>query len=118
MTFIYTDASLGDHVSMPFRAMKVVPRVIQNQDSYLKVEGLDTEGKPIGVLRMWRHEEGDLVEGGYYILRGLKVVAETYWDYHLEAYTAKENGARAFECTNRTAVEDVSLSSVVQAFWR
>ena len=58
------------------------------------------------------------MEGRYYILRGLEVVADNYWDYHLEAYTAKENGARAVECTNRTAVEDVSLSSVVKAFWR
>ena len=117
MTFVYNNTSLGGHVSLPFCAMTVVPEYTQKQEPYLRVEGLDTEGKPIGVLRMWRFEEDDLVEGGFYILRGLKVVAETHWDYYSQSYAVKENGARAFECTQRTAAEDVSLSSVVKAFW-
>ena len=43
-----------------------------------------------------------------YIIRGLKVVAETMWSNDDYPYIQRPDKTQTVECTSRTAVEDVS----------
>ena len=45
---------------------------------------------------------------GTYILRGLKVAFESYWDEASGKCLPDVNGRVTVECTNRTAAEDVT----------
>ena len=72
------------------------------------VYGSDMEGKPVGPLRLWRFEEGDMHPRATYIFRGLKVVAETMWSNDDYRYIPRPDKTQTVECTSRTAVEDVS----------
>ena len=55
---------------------------------------------------LWR---GWWITLGKYIIRGLKVMLETYWNG--ETYVAKHSQSRTLECSFRTAVEDISKVS-------
>ena len=75
------------------------------------------EGCATGPLRLWRFEEEDLVEGNTYIVRGLKVTADTHWDDQQWKYVPRQDGTKALECTTRAAVEDVTHVDAIAVFF-
>ena len=67
--------------------------------------------------RLWRFEEGDVQQGLIYIARGLKVVADTYWNAEQWKYVPRDDGSKTVECCWRTALEDVTqVSGIAQYF--
>ena len=65
-------------------------------------------GAATGALRFWRYVDGDIIEGRIYIVRGLKIVDETYWSDDAWKYVPKEDGTKTVEITFRTALEEVT----------
>ena len=59
-------------------------------------------------MRLWCFVEGDVVPGNTYILRGLKIMLEQYWDDTIRKYVPRQGGRHVAECGARTAVQDVS----------
>ena len=56
-------------------------------------------------------------QGNVYAARGMKVVADTYWDSVTWKYLPKDDGSKTVECTPRTALEDVTnVPDTVQFF--
>ena len=87
-------------------------------EPYLQVAGVDMDRRASSTLRLWRYEGDEVKEGCMYIIRGLKVVAEQYWDAYTEAYASKPDGQHSLECCYMTAVEDVTNNDVVsRCFW-
>ena len=64
---------------------------------------------------MWLFDEEEVYEGMYCIVRGLKVVEETYWDTWTQRRQPSGNGARALDCKDRTAVENVTDVEEIKA---
>ena len=65
----------GFYVPIAMSIMHEQPRRTWPQNEpYLHLTGVDTEGGVVGPLRLWLHEEGDIRLGGTYVVRGLKVV--------------------------------------------
>ena len=52
---------------------------IENEP-YLQLMCVGTEGGVVGPLRLWQREEGDVKLGGAYVVRGLRVVNYRAWD--------------------------------------
>ena len=75
-------------------------------------------GAATGALRFWRHEAGDMLQGGIYIARGLKVVPETSWSDDAWKYVPRDDGAKTVERTYRTAIEDVSNVQDIGQYFR
>ena len=66
---------VGTYVAIAMRITDVQPRWTSSQNEpYLQLMGLDTEGGVVGPLRLWQREEGDIKVRGAYVVRGLKVV--------------------------------------------
>ena len=85
------------------------------QEPYLQLMGVDTEGSPVGPLRLWHHEEGDIKHGGAYVVRGLKVVNDRVWDPASSMWTRSAHAPKTIECSVRTACEDVEdIESITQ----
>ena len=59
---------------------------------------------------------GDVVEGNVYIVRGLKVAAETVWDDGKWKYVPRGDGTKKAECKDRTAMEDVTHVEEIMQF--
>ena len=80
MAFVQQCAA-GSYVAIAMRITEVQPRwtSVQNRP-YLQLWGVDTEGGVVGPLRLWQLEEGDIRIGGAYVVRGLKVVHDRWWD--------------------------------------
>ena len=67
-------------------------------------------------MRFWRFEEGDVQQGSIYIARGLKVVADKYWNNEEYRYVPRTDGVKSVECCWRAALEEVTHVSDI-AFW-
>ena len=66
------------------------------------------EEKPVGPLRLWRFQQGDMNPRATYVIWGLKVVAETMWSNEEYRWMPRPDRTQTAECTSRTAVEDGS----------
>ena len=86
-------------------------------EQYLQVAGMDMERVPTDTLRLWRYESGDIIEGSTCIVRALKVVVQQQWNYEFQRYAPSVNGYKTVEMTSRTAVEDVSDTRAITAFF-
>ena len=107
----------GDMVALVIRPQSVEEQFTSNNEGYLVVHGFDMECTATGPMRFWRHEIGDIIEGKIYIVRGLKVVDQTYWSEDQYKYIPKEDGSKTVEISFRTALEDVSeVSDIAQYF--
>ena len=110
--------NLGDIVALVMRPYSVEAKTTSDKgEPYLVLYGRDMSGQPIGPLRLWRHQEGDVEAFSTYIIRGLKVVTETVWSADLNKYVPREDNAKTVECTFRTAVEDVSHVGPITAWF-
>ena len=59
-------------------------------------------------IRLWRFEQEDMEKGSIYVIRGLRVVLETYWCNIESKYMPTSGGSKSVEASWRTAIEDVS----------
>ena len=85
-------------------------------EPYLEVHGVDMDRVPITALRMWMFEEGEVVPGNLYILRGLRVAPDRVWDDAAWKYVPSPD-RRKLDCSGRSAVEDVTSFSSIAAFF-
>ena len=75
------EMKVGDHVALVIKVLEVETKITADKgEPYLLITGVDTDNAVVGHLCPWRFEEGDVVEGNVYIVRGLKATAETSWD--------------------------------------
>ena len=110
---------VGEYVALVIKVLMVEPKTTADKgEPYLVVTGLDTDNASVGYLRLWRFEEGDVVEGNAYIVRGLKVVEETVWDEEKWRYVPRGDGTKKAECKDRTAMEDVTHVDGIMEFFR
>ena len=80
MAFV-EECAIGTYVAIPMRITDVQPKWTSTENEpYLQLMGVDTEGGVVGPLRLWQREEGDVKLGGAYVVRGLRVVNDRAWD--------------------------------------
>ena len=110
------EMKFGDYVALVIKLLEVETKTTADKgEPYLLITGVDTENAVVGHLRLWRFEESDVVEGNVYIVRGLKVAAETSWDEGKWKYVPHEDGTKKAECKDRTAMVDVThVEEIVQ----
>ena len=112
-------ATLGSHVSLVLRVLMVEEKQTQDKlEPYLVVHGVDMDNIPIPPLRLWRFGPSDVQEGCCYIMRGLKIVLEKYWDDGAWKWLPRMDGQKAVECIYRTAAEDVTHVPGIMAFFK
>ena len=112
------DYPKGDFVALVIRPQSVEARYTEAGEPYLLVHGYDMNGAVTGALRFWRYEDGDIIEGKIYIIRGLKIVDETCWSDDAWKYVPKEDGTKTVEIAYRTALEEVTdVVEVAQYFF-
>ena len=63
---------LHSFVDLVLKAYAVDERYTSESDPFLILSGQDMDGEDFGPLRLWQHEEGDVIDGNIYIFRGLK----------------------------------------------
>ena len=90
------------------RPQSVEEQYTTTGELYLRVHGFDMDGTATGAIRLWRYSANDIIAGQIYVIRGLKVVEETYWSAEAWKYVPNEDGTKTIEITYRTAVEDVT----------
>ena len=118
-TCAYAESEMADGaiMSLVLRVSAAGQRTTSASDLYMEVTGTDMDGRVVGPLRLWRFEQSELKRNEIYIIRGLRVVADTAWDRDQGKYAAKSDGSRAFECAWRTAVEHVTgVTSIARWF--
>ena len=115
MAFV-RECAVGTYVTIAMRINDVQPKWTSTQNEpYLELMGVDTEGGVVGPLRLWQREEGDIKIGGAYVVRGLKVVNDRTWDSQKGVWTRFAATAKTIARSVRTAVEDVSdVDSITQ----
>jgi len=80
MAFV-RECAIGTYVAIPMRITDVQPKWTSTENEpYLQLMGVDTEGGVVGPLRLWQREGGDMELGGAYVVRGLRVVNDRAWD--------------------------------------
>ena len=111
------DSQLGQFVALVLLVISVEDKWTEaTGDPYALVYGKDMDGVAT-TLRLWRFEEGDVQQGLIYIVRGLKVVADTYWNADQWKYVPRDDGSKTVECGWRTALEDVThVGAIAQYF--
>ena len=111
------ESQLGQYVALVFLAIGIEDKWTDgNSEPYALVYGRDMEGATTKPMRFWRFEEGDVQQGSIYIARGLKVVADKYWNNEEYRYVPRTDGVKSVECCWRTALEEVTHVSDI-AFW-
>ena len=68
-------------------------------------------------LRLWDRVDEDVEENNIYILRGLKVALEKYWDDSAFKFVTDPKGERVLDCTPRTAIEEVSHHEEIRKYF-
>ena len=107
MAFVQ-QCAVGTFVAIAMRITEVQPRWTSFQNRpYLQLWGVDTEGGVVGPLRLWQLEKGDIRIGGAYVVRGLKVVHDRWWDSARGIWIRSAVMPKTIERSVRTACEDV-----------
>ena len=89
----------------------------ERAEPFLEVYGFDLDGHNISALRLWRFVQSDMVAQCTYIVRGVRVVQYSHYDPEQKQYVKSCDGRKSFECSWRTAVENVSeVSEIVSCF--
>ena len=117
MAFV-RECAVGTYVAIAMRITDVQIRYTSTQNEpYLQIMSVDTDGCNVGPLRLWRFEEGDIRPGGAYVVRGLKVVNDRAWDHAKGIWVRSTDTQKTIECSVRTAFEDVAdVESITQYF--
>ena len=117
MAFV-RECAVGTYVAIAMRITDVQIRYTSTQNEpYLQIMSVDTDGCNVGPLRLWRCEEGDIRLGGAYVVRGLKVVNDRAWDHAKGIWVRSTDTQKTIECSVRTAFEDVAdVESITQYF--
>ena len=112
------DCQLGQYVALVVYALSVEAKWTEaTSEPFLVVHGKDMDGNRVNPLRLWRFEAGDVDQGSVYIVRGLKVVNDTYWSSESGKYVPRDDGGKTVEATWRTAAENVdNVSSITYYF--
>jgi len=113
------EVPLGTHIDLVLSIVLADERSTQDsrQEKYLSINGADMDNVPVGPVLLWGYAADEVHCGQIYIIRGLKVVAAKSWSYDDWKYVPRTDGARALDCTYRTAVEDVSrVQAITQIF--
>ena len=115
MAFVQKCAA-GTYVAIAMRITDVQPRWTSSQNEpYLQLMAIDTEGGVVGPLRLWQREAGDINLGGAYVVRGLKVVNDRVWVSATGMWIRSADAPKTIECSVRTACEDVEdVESITQ----
>ncbi len=105
---------MGDYVALLLKMVSVETKETQTKaEPYLQVSGVDMDGALVNYLQLWRFEDGDIKAGCKYLIRGLRVSFEQYWDDQQGQYVSNAQGPKTFECSYRTAVEDVTQVGMI-----
>jgi hypothetical protein len=89
------DFAVCVYVALVVQMGSVEPKETQNNaQPYLLVSGVSIDGAPVNYLRLWRFENGDLMAGCIYIIRGLRVSYEQYWDEQQSKYVHQHTRAK------------------------
>ena len=109
-TYSYVQTkNAGEFVAIVLQVKALQPSFTETGEPYLSVQSsLDMEGRAGAPFRMWRFADGELILNHIYMIRGLKVMAEMYWDSWSQSRQPSENGKMRLERCFRTAVEDVT----------
>ena len=112
-----TQGTIGEFFALVIKATSVEQKTTFDKgEPYLEVHGVDMDRVPITALRMWMFEEGEIVPGNLYILRGLRVAPDRVWDDAAWKYVPSPD-RRKLDCSGRSAVEDVTSFSSIAAFF-
>ena len=116
MSFVQ-DCAVGTHVAIAMRITEVQPRwTVALYRPYLELWGVDTEGGVVGPLRLWQREAGDIIPGGAYVVRGLRVVHDRMWDSARRRWVPSPATPKTIERSARTACEDVEDIETITQF--
>ena len=99
---------VGAYVTLLLKLQFVEDKYNSNGEAYLEVHGVDSEGQGSGAIRLWNYDHGELRSNTLCIMHGLKVAYEKYWDDAQHKYAQRSDQSKKLECSNRTAVQDVS----------
>ena len=99
---------IGAYVTLLLKLQFVEDKYNSNGEAYLEVHGVDSEGQGSGPIRLWNYDHGELRSNTLCIMHGLKVAYEKYWDDAQHKYAQRSDQSKKLECSNRTAVQDVS----------
>ena len=100
--------TVGEMVDLVIRTTVVEQNWSKHGEAYLKVQGWDMDGQATWPLFLWRFDAEDILTGSTYILRGMKVVIETYRHQCSDALISYQDHRQKLECSFRTAAENVS----------
>ena len=109
--------TVGEYVALAVRPQLVEQKETSKGEPYMVISGPDADGHNVTELRLWRFSLEDIRRGSTCIIRGLKIAIPTQWDGQQGAYVQWLEGPKTFECTNRTAVEDVSHVEAITDFF-
>jgi hypothetical protein len=113
-----TESALGTFVDIVVHVWQAEEKFTQNnQEPFMLVSGKDMDGVLIGPLRLWRHTEADIEAGRTYVFRGLVVVVSKMWNQEKWTMVPNPDGIKEAECSQRTAVEDVSDVADIAAYF-
>ena len=108
----------NDYAALVLKVISVAEKATMAKAvPYLEIYGADMDGAHVGALRLWRWEEGDILGGEIYILRGLKVKHEQVWCAENRKWVPCADGRLTLECGNRTAAEKVSHVAAISTFF-
>ena len=108
----------NDYAALVLKVISVAEKATMAKAvPYLEIYGADMDGAHVGALRLWRWEEGDILGGEIYILRGLKVKHEQVWCAENRKWVPCADGRLTLECSNRTAAEKVSHVAAISTFF-
>ena len=109
---------VGETVALVVNVLRAEQKYTSKSgEPYLEVFGVDMNKAPVGPLRLWMYQEGDLLDGKLYILRGLKVAFVTVWDETVGKYIPNMEGRMTVECTKWLAAEDVTHVEGIKAIF-
>ena len=110
-------ANVNTYVDLPLHCTLVEQKEKMDGESYLSFYGRDMNGVLVGPLRLWRFNETDAHVNNIYIIRGLKVILDTYWCNNSWEWKPCTDGSKRLECNFRTALEDVTtIESIASMF--
>ena len=116
MSFV-RGCAVGTYVAIAMRVNDVLAKWTAQEEPYVQVTGVDTEGSAVGPLRLWQREEGEIKVGGAYVMRGLRVVNGRAWDASKGTYVRSADIPMTLECCPRTAIEDVEDVDAITQFF-
>ena len=110
--------TVGEMVDLVIRPTVVEPAISKHVEAFLKVHGWDMDGTATWPLFLWRFDAEEVLVGSTCILRGMKVVMDTYKCQWTDAFVPYQDLRKKLDCSFRTAIENVSdVPEITKHFW-